>query len=397
MLKNFLSILLAIGMIQMAHGQLILEQYVDLELNSCKKKSASMIQRISITPEGHYKEELIHLKTNRPMVIRHFQEKDLKVLHGPYAMYRPVYSSNKKGNEDQPYLIKGFYKDGLKDSTWVEYAPYSGKKIKLMHYSRDTLDGNYKEWKNEEITISGQYIMGKKHGVWEKYGLDREVKESGTWDKGVKDGQWIFSNGVYKKEGFYKQGSRDGDWVAYYKNDQIRRKWSYREGQLDGVFQSWYENGVLCDSGRYESNEKIGEWRHYFDSGEKSGYAMYREGKMDSIRYWNEAGQLISGDEITFIEPAFKGGPMAMMEFINNHVDYPQEAIEKAIQGTVYVQFDVGWDGDIIQAKVLKSPDDLLSEEAIRIVNQMPLWVPGQYHTIVQKVKFTLPIAFRLG
>jgi TonB family protein len=94
--------------------------------------------------------------------------------------------------------------------------------------------------------------------------------------------------------------------------------------------------------------------------------------------------------------PRFPGGDEAMMQFIANNVKYPEEASKKGKQGRVVVTFIVNEDGSISESKVVKSVDPELDAEAIRVVNAMPKWTPGKQNGHVVRVKFTIPVTFRL-
>jgi periplasmic protein TonB len=97
------------------------------------------------------------------------------------------------------------------------------------------------------------------------------------------------------------------------------------------------------------------------------------------------------------LEPAFPGGEGAMMTWIQEHIEYPQLAIEMGEQGIVYVQFVVNKDGSIEQVKTLRGVSDALDSEAKRVVKRMPKWTPGEQAGKKVRVRYTLPIHFRLG
>ncbi len=97
------------------------------------------------------------------------------------------------------------------------------------------------------------------------------------------------------------------------------------------------------------------------------------------------------------VEPSFPGGEAAMVEWINKNVEYPQLAIELGEQGIVYVQFVVNKNGSIEQTKVLRGVSDALDAEARRVVRKMPKWIPGEQAGKKVRVRFTLPVHFRLG
>ena len=94
--------------------------------------------------------------------------------------------------------------------------------------------------------------------------------------------------------------------------------------------------------------------------------------------------------------PEYPGGPKALMEFLNNNVQYPAEAEKAGIQGRVIATFVVEKDGSISNAKVVKSVDPLLDAEALRVIDAMPNWKPGMQNGKVVRVKYTIPLSFHL-
>ena len=94
--------------------------------------------------------------------------------------------------------------------------------------------------------------------------------------------------------------------------------------------------------------------------------------------------------------PQFPGGPAELMKFLGQNVRYPEEAHKNNIQGRVIVTFIVEKDGSISQAHVAKSVDPLLDAEALRVVNSMPNWIPGRQNGEPVRVKYTVPITFKL-
>jgi len=97
------------------------------------------------------------------------------------------------------------------------------------------------------------------------------------------------------------------------------------------------------------------------------------------------------------VEPTFPGGESAMMTWIQEHIEYPQLAVEMGEQGIVYVQFVVNKDGSIEKVKIMRGVSDALDDEAKRVVKRMPKWTPGEQAGKKVRVRYTLPIHFRLG
>ena len=94
--------------------------------------------------------------------------------------------------------------------------------------------------------------------------------------------------------------------------------------------------------------------------------------------------------------PQFPGGMQALMEFLSKNIRYPKEAFEANKQGRVLANFVIETDGSISEAKVVKSVDPSLDEEAIRVISAMPNWTPGKQSGKAVRVKYTIPINFRL-
>lgn len=96
-------------------------------------------------------------------------------------------------------------------------------------------------------------------------------------------------------------------------------------------------------------------------------------------------------------EPAsFPGGPSAMMQYMAANMHYPKEAAERNIQGRVLIQFIVEKDGKLSNIKVLQGVDPLIDKEAERVVSEMPAWIPGKNKGEPVRVRFTLPVLFRM-
>jgi TonB family protein len=95
--------------------------------------------------------------------------------------------------------------------------------------------------------------------------------------------------------------------------------------------------------------------------------------------------------------PKFPGGDAALMDYLIKNVKYPAEATKNGAQGRVLVQFIVEKDGSISEIEVVKKIDENLDAEAVRVVKAMPKWKPGMQKGEPVRVRFTLPIMFRLS
>lgn len=94
--------------------------------------------------------------------------------------------------------------------------------------------------------------------------------------------------------------------------------------------------------------------------------------------------------------PSFPGGTGALMQYLSSHIKYPVVAEENGIQGRVICTFVVERDGGVTDVKVMKGVDPSLDKEACRVINSMPKWIPGKQNGSAVRVKYTLPVTFRL-
>ena len=94
--------------------------------------------------------------------------------------------------------------------------------------------------------------------------------------------------------------------------------------------------------------------------------------------------------------PEFPGGHVALEKYLENHLQYPEVAQENGTQGRVTVQFVVNTDGSISDAQVVRGLDSSCNGEALRLINSMPRWIPGQQDGKNVRVKYAISVIFKL-
>ena len=95
-------------------------------------------------------------------------------------------------------------------------------------------------------------------------------------------------------------------------------------------------------------------------------------------------------------QPEFPGGEDALRQFMSNNLRFPVIAVENWEQGTVLVQFVVRHTGEITDVTVIQSVSPPLDREAVRLIESMPNWIPGEFDGERVSSPFTLPVTFRL-
>lgn len=94
--------------------------------------------------------------------------------------------------------------------------------------------------------------------------------------------------------------------------------------------------------------------------------------------------------------PEYPGGQAALFEYLNGNIKYPADAEKKKIEGRVLVTFVVNTDGSITDIEVAKKAYPSLDAEAVRVISGMPKWKPGEQKGKKVRVKYTVPLNFRL-
>ena len=100
--------------------------------------------------------------------------------------------------------------------------------------------------------------------------------------------------------------------------------------------------------------------------------------------------------DIVEVMPQYPGGMPELMEYLAKNIKYPIQAQKKGIEGRVTVRFIVEKDGSISNVTVVRHIHPLLDKEAVRVIKAMPKWSPGMLNGKPVRVKFNIPVAFRL-
>jgi protein TonB len=100
--------------------------------------------------------------------------------------------------------------------------------------------------------------------------------------------------------------------------------------------------------------------------------------------------------EVVEQNPTFPGGTAALMSWLSQNIKYPVIAAENGVKGRVIVQFVVEKDGSSTDVVVVKSVDPSLDKEATRVIKNMPHWIPGRQNGSPVRVRFTVPVTFKL-
>ena len=119
-----------------------------------------------------------------------------------------------------------------------------------------------------------------------------------------------------------------------------------------------------------------------------------------TIQASEETGQAVEVKyvpvEVVEEMPEFPGGMAECLKFLGKNIKYPTISQENGVQGKVIVQFVVNKDGSIVDPVVVRSVDPYLDKEALRVIKTMPKWKPGKQRGKAVRVKYTVPVTFKL-
>lgn len=155
--------------------------------------------------------------------------------------------------------------NNFKQGYWVEHKQYSGEKIK-----------------------EGNYLDGKKEGLWKTYYSKGNLKSEITYQHGEKHGKAkiYFENGNIAEEGVWLADKWVNKYKAYYQNGKLSYVWNYNEyGTRSGYQKYYYENGKIKIEGKWEDGKETGLIREYYSDGSLQSEKIFNEGKTgkDSI------------------------------------------------------------------------------------------------------------------
>lgn len=326
----------------------------------------------------------------------------------------------------------GNYKNGIKDGKWTYKNKTAGGSITfadfsaVVNYVDGRMDGPLNnsgtifQMKNNRITGHVKKVKKTQNEDWSLSGqFDEEGFPDGIWTKNYKSYGNLYVDTEKYVHGLLvaKQTKNEstGKITRYEFNDVNPQEYlaAYQPGKDSTIV------GILI------CQEKI-----YFKQGEQN-YSHLEDGLMPEV-FGVEIRSIVEnikkeegfgseqekyqgipfkeivvigkdeapdeGEVFDMVErmPQFPGGQEKLNEYLSTHLQYPAEAKEKGIQGRVTMIFIVNRDGSISDAKVARGVDPSLDNEALRIINSMPRWIPGQQGGKNVRTRYTLTLPFRL-
>jgi len=170
----------------------------------------------------------------------------------------------------------------------------------------------------------------------------------------------------------------------------------YTPRTRQGVLRKWYNTGQLRWEANYSKGRLDGTVKAYWENGRIKRDDVYEQGKMKISKCYTKLG----ADTVYYPferDPTFPEGMGKLYEYLTENTRYPQEAAKDSVEGKVFVQFVVERDGSINQVTVVKGVNPYLDKEAYRLVTQMPKWIPGMQDGEALRIRYVLPISFKMA
>lgn len=229
------------------------------------------------------------------------------------------------------------------------------------------------------------------HGKYISWSDDGQKTSEGNYENNNREGAWRFyASGNISSEGNYVKGKEQGLWKNYHKNGKIEFELNWENGVKEGNFLEYDTLGAIVNQGIYKADSII-----------------------QQTKVVEPPKQYLNGDIFTIVEqmPRFPGcedlegddkakkacADQKLLRFIYDNIKYPSFARENNAEGMVVMSFTVMEDGSVADIHAVRGVCEPLEKECFRIISVMPIWTPGRQKGKAVRVKYNLPIKFKLS
>lgn len=270
-----------------------------------------------------------------------------KLIEGTF---QKTLEKTKKGS----YISKTYYPETKQITHFISYADKklairhgryqewfdNGKTWKIGQYENGVITGKWTYYRYKEGWSTGEFVAGDYQGIWEIYREDKSLEETKYYDKGKLNGTRTY----YDKTGTVER-------IETYLNDEL-------------ISTDFIADSTLLDSSPTSQLERM--------------------------------PILLSCESIEDIDEAKKCSDGALLKAIYSNIQYPQEAIFKGYTGMAYISFIVEKDGSVAEVTTLRGVSRSIEKECLRVLNFMPTWKAGEQNGQPVRMRFNLPVNFKL-
>lgn len=273
-------------------------------------------------------------------------------------------------------LYKNKYKEKLEKNSRLIRSDYNFTFEKLpnktfvfkRYYPENKMITHFYTYKDRKLkTLNGL--------CQERYD-DGTIVNSGNYVDNSKEGEWV-EDRFYS--GKYKSDLREGEWVRVDEDNRKKELLNYLNGKLHGTIISYDTLGVEVDQSVYVKGEMISTTRD-------TSYKVLEQ----APRFPGCESYGLEGEELDSC------ASKKMLKYVYGNLKYPEFARKHNIQGQALLTFVIDKNGNVTDLKVLRGVCKEIKEEIVPLVKSMSQWSPGYQNGKVIKVKYTLPIQFKL-
>lgn len=267
------------------------------------------------------------------------------------------------------FNLKEYYKDGSpkligKVSSFDPKLIYEGSVVSFYPNGKRNSSINY----NKNTRIGTAYY----------FFADGKVKKSLQYQEEAPDEKKVIK-------------SLDAKFKLIYQGDSLGKVF-VQDGNGHLIEETKILDDVLIEEGDYKEGYKDGVWKGKYLSGKSNYTETYHLNKL--ISGVNTVGDKTYEYTDLGTPPQFKGGITEFYKYLSRSIKYPSDAYKSGIGGSVFVSFVVEKDGRVADVKVDKPVFASIDEEALRVMNASPKWMPGVQRGLPVRVKYNIPIKF---
>lgn len=192
---------------------------------------------------------------------------------------------------------------------------------------------------------------------------------------------------------------KNGRFVFLNSTKTIIKEMTFNQNRLDGMAYAYYDNGKIMDVEFFKNGLQDSTATYYYDNGAISAIEQYESDSLVSFELFNEDGTKDTITKSAVIQAKYPGGLVEMKKYLANNIRYPQNAVEMGLEGKCYLQFNVDENGKIEDIKIMRGVPDCpeCDMESIRVIKEMPNWIPAKIHNRYSESIYRLPVSFKLA
>lgn len=220
-----------------------------------------------------------------------------------------------------------------------------------------------------------------KNGWFRYFYVNQVVSSQGNYVNGKKDGLWISNhfNGIIKEAAFYNAGYPTT--IMAWHSQGLKSDSSVYHNDGTSTHTYWFDNGQLSHTGQSFSTKQDGKWQYYHKNGKLAAVEEYKANELVSRVYYNEAGQLLSDTESKDRPASFKGGLKKWRSFLLNNLDFLDGVkLVNTYFVTVVLALTIDEAGNITDVYVDVPVSPKFDEQAIKVIKKSPAWIPAVDH-----------------